>query len=354
MFYFAAVLIFALSFILFKIFYDKQFPRFDKPEFTNELRFRDVTGYDRTEILFFSGKNRLKGHLYGESNTKGLVVIAHGLKSGSEEYLAETLFFTNRGWRVFTYDCTGSHESEGKGTRGLAQSVLDLDAALRFIEASESLNSLPVMLYGHSWGGFAVTAVLNFDHRVFASVSLAGYNSPMELMAERGKEMLGVLSFLLYPLGRLCQFVLFGKSARLTAVNGINRSGIPVMIVHGEEDKIISYTGAAIMAHKEQIKNPNTVFLTRNEADQNGHSDMHMTAHANRYRAQKDNELKALKDRFDGNVPREALKEFYDGLDRAKANELDLWFMGEVSDFYERSIPANTAPFMEVSAEVSE
>jgi hypothetical protein len=218
--------------------------------------------------------------------------------------------------------------------------VLDLDAALRFIEANESLNGLPVMLYGHSWGGFAVTAVLNLDHRIFSSVSLAGYNSPMELLAERGKEMFGLFSFFLYPPGWLCQILLFGKAALLKASDGIEKSGVPVMIVHGKEDKTISYTGAAIMAHKEQIKNPNAVFLTRNEAGQNGHSDMHMTARANRYRAQKDNELRELKERIGGDVPHEALKEFYDGLDRAKANELDIWFMGEVSDFYERSLQA--------------
>lgn len=352
MFLFFAVLILAAAFILIKIFYNKQFPRFDKPEFTNELRFCDVTGYDRSEFSFCSGKNRLKGHIYGKSNTKGLVVIAHGLKSGSEEYLAETLFFADRGWRVFTYDCTGSHESEGKGTRGLAQSVLDLDAALRYIKTCEELNSLPILLYGHSWGGFAVTAVLNLDHRVSASVSLAGYNSPMELMAEQGEGMLGVFTFLLYPLGYLYQTILFGKAARLTAADGINKSGIPVLIVHGKEDKTISYTGAAIMAHQKQIRNPNAVFLTRNEEAQNGHSDMHMTAEANRYRAQKDNELRALKERFGQNVPREALKEFYDGLDRMKANEPDLWFMGKVSDFYESALRVNPASDMGIPADL--
>ena len=37
---------------------------------------------------------------------------------------------------MFAYDCTGSHASEGKGTVGLAQSVLDLHAALPMLKAT--------------------------------------------------------------------------------------------------------------------------------------------------------------------------------------------------------------------------
>ena len=84
-----------------------------------------------------------------------------------------------------------SGHSEGSGTRGLPQSALDLDAALDYIESDESLNSFPVFLMGHSWGGYAVTAVLNFDHEIAGSVSVAGYNDPMTMISEFADGMMG-------------------------------------------------------------------------------------------------------------------------------------------------------------------
>ncbi len=62
---------------------------------------------------------------------------------------------------MFSFDCTGSHESRGKGTTGLPQLALDLNAALSYMESDSALDGVPIMLYGHSWGGYAVAAVLN-------------------------------------------------------------------------------------------------------------------------------------------------------------------------------------------------
>ncbi|OQB23415.1 MAG: Alpha/beta hydrolase family protein [Firmicutes bacterium ADurb.Bin182] len=333
----AAILFFVTTaFIMVKLFYDKKFPRFDKPEFCFDLKFTEVKGVSRTPIQFRSGKNTLRGHLYGADNHKGIVVIAHGLKSGSEEYLAETLYFVRRGWRVFTYDCTGSHESEGKGTKGLSQSLLDLHAALSYIEENKYLNILPIMLYGHSWGGYAAAAVLNYKHDIAASVSLAGYNSPIEMFTEHIKDMIpGFFAFLLYPFGWLYQVLLFGKAGAMTAVSGINCSGAGVMIIHGTGDNVIKYGGASIIAHKAQITNPKTFYMTCSDEHRNGHSDLHMTAEANLYRKEKDGEFRALSERFGGRVPREAIIKFYEGVDKAKANELDMKFMGAINAFFE-------------------
>ena len=59
---------------------------------------------------------------------------------------------------------------------GMAQSAIDLDAALTYIESNDELNGLPVLLYGHSWGGYAAAAVLGSDHDIKASVSISGYS----------------------------------------------------------------------------------------------------------------------------------------------------------------------------------
>ena len=192
--------VFSLGSMIFaKVFYDGYFQRVDEPKYTGLLRYEDVSGYDRTQVNFKSGNNTLTGYIYGENNQKGLVVISHGLGYGADDYLAQTLYFVDNGWRVFAFDNTGTYESQGQSESGLPQSVLDLDAALSYVESNTSLNKLPIMLFGHSWGGYAVAAVLNYNHPITAVVSISGFNSPNELLFEEAKREMGSFGYIEDP-----------------------------------------------------------------------------------------------------------------------------------------------------------
>ena len=70
------------------------------------------------QLIFESGENTLRGYIYGAENTKGLVVISHGLGFDAEHYLPEVLYFVEHGWRVFSFDNTGTHESKGQVRSG--------------------------------------------------------------------------------------------------------------------------------------------------------------------------------------------------------------------------------------------
>ena len=228
--------------------------------------------YAHRQTSFYSGQNRLNGFIFGEDNDKGLIVISHGLGGGGLSYLREIRFFVDSGWRVFTFDKTASYTSEGRGTRGLPQSAIDLNAALNYIKSQEW--ELPIMLYGHSWGGYAVTAVLNFDHDICAVVSIAGFAGPMIMLQEAARVMMGPFGNLARPYLWALQQVLFGNYAGLCAVEGINRAGIPVMLIHGQADNVVSYSGAGIIAQGERINNPYVLFVSRYYPDFSGHNDV--------------------------------------------------------------------------------
>lgn len=327
------------SMVVVKTMYDRQFPRADKPRFSGYLTHGDVDGYDRRVVRFRSGDNVLAGYVYGERNDKGLVVIAHGLGGGAESYLAETMYFVDNGWRVFSFDCTGSHESEGKGTIGLPQSVLDLNAALSYIESDSSLDDLPVMLYGHSWGGYAVAAVLNYGHDITAAASIAGFNAPMGILFERATKMMGAFAYLEYPFLWAYQTMLFGRAARLTAVDGINSADTAVMIIHGDKDTTVSYDKAGIIAHRGEITNPNVVYKTCTAENHNGHRNLFRSEAAVEYTNQKNRVYQELHDLYNGSIPDDALADYYADVDRALANELDSGFMEEINRFFQRRLP---------------
>jgi len=223
----------------------------------------DQNRYSREEVHFYSGRNRLQGFVYGAENEKGLVVISHGLGGTADAYFPLIMFFVDNGWRVFAFNNTGVAGSEGRSMRGLSQSVIDLDAALAFVGGASAFDNLPVMLLGHSWGGYAVCAVLHFGHNVNAVVSAAAFNDPAEIFREQGLQMAGGLYFLLSPYFRAMQRRLFGAAARLTAIDGINKAGIPVMIVQCLDDQLVRADTVSIYAHREKITSPNVEIILR-------------------------------------------------------------------------------------------
>ncbi len=334
------ILLFSAGSMIFVITtYQSYFPRYDKPNHSGYLQYSDIRdAYSRKAVSFQSGSNTLKGHIYGEGNDKGLVVIAPGRATSAEEYLAEALFFVDNGWRVFSFDYTGSFESQGKSSRGLPQARIDLLAALAYIQSDNSLKDLPIMLYGHSWGGYAVTAALNDVNYISAVASLSGFNSPMGLFDEQSHRMIGVLAFVEYPFEWAYQTLRFGSDASVTAVDGINRTNTPVMIIHGTADEAVAYDGASIIAQRNRITNPNVVYISRTAENQNDHDHLMKSAAAMQYINQKNGEFKLLSERYDGNIPDSALDAFFGSVDRFQVSELDAEFMKQINSFFEDSL----------------
>lgn len=324
-----------VSFVIVKMNFDEIFHRTEPAEYSVYLRYDDVKAdYAREEFSFESGKNTLQGYLYGAENTKGLVVISHGMGGGAESYMAEALCFVDNGYQVFGFDNTGCYKSEGDNSVGLSQSVLDLDAALTYIENQPRFEGLPVLLYGHSWGGYAVTAIFNFEHNIAASVSVAGFNKPMPMIIEWAEDMMGGFAYVEQPYIYLYQRMLFGKNLSLSALDGINSTDTPVMLIHGSEDLTISPDGPATVAQRDKITNPNARIKICDGERQNGHGNLFMSLAALDYIEELDEEYVPLYDSYDGEIPDDVAAEFYAKVDKFRASELDENFMKAVLDFY--------------------
>lgn len=289
--------------------------------------------HPREEVEFKSGGNTLKGFIYGLENDKGLLVFAHGMGGGHEGYMKELIWFVDNGWRVFGYDATGSGHSEGKGMKGLPQSVLDLDAALTFAESDERLNSLPVFLMGHSWGGYAVAAVLNFDHKeldIKGAASISGYDKPLEMVMEFSEGLIGGAKVFAYPFIWIYNTSLFGKDLGLSAVDGINRSGVPVLIIHGTDDGTVGYGRSSIISQKGKITNPNAQYLTLDDS----HDSMFYTKAAYEYIEELKVEYSTLYDQYGGEIPDDVREEFYSKADRELINTPNAELLSQIERFF--------------------
>ncbi len=290
----------------------------------------------REIVQFSSGSNELTGYLYTAEEACGLILIAHGMKGNGDSHLTEIQYFVQRGWSVFSFDGTGTGNSTGDSVVGFEQMVVDLRAALSFMDTREELSSLPIMLYGHSMGGYAA-AVVAGDGGVAGVVSIAGFDSPMDIMLHNGRRYAGEVAWLGYPFLCLQNRLTFGGVADQSAVEAINASSASFLIVYGADDSVI-LPDESLYGNRDAIVNPQVSYLLIEEEPRDGHSEAWYSAEAMTYRVALEEELKALESRYDGAIPADILSSFAADIDRETLYEPDVDFMETVIAFYRESL----------------
>lgn len=296
-----------------------------------------ITRHPRLNVEFPSGKNTLQGYIYGLEHDapRALLVFAHGIGAGHETYINSLMWFVDRGYLVFAYDATGSCTSDGSGTIGLVQSALDLDSALQFAEQYERFEGLPILLLGHSWGGYAVGAVQNFEHRIAAACTISGYADPFEMLelgAEITTQKPGFVKTMT-PFMWGYTKAIFGQNAALNAVDGINHSSIPTLIAHGELDDYVDYHKVSILSKKEQITNPNVEYLVLT-GPYATHTGIWRSDAANETLTAFRQQLKVTRTSYLGEALEQELDKLYADADKTVINQPNTDMLEAVDAFY--------------------
>ena len=238
------------------------------------LRVEDFEGLNCTEYTFPSDKGQnLAGYLYsvGE-NQHGIVVIAHGFGGGGHNsYMDVANYFAGNGYYVFAYDATGCDKSEGEGVGGVPQGVVDLDYAISFVEGNKDIPDLPIVLFGHSWGGYSVCSVLNYHPEVKAVIECSGFNRASDMFESGGKSQAGGIIFAMTPFIRIHEWLKYGKYASHTAMDGFEASDAAVMIVHSADDDVIGI-GYGCDKYYEKYKDDSRFTFIR--FDDRGHNEI--------------------------------------------------------------------------------
>lgn len=278
--------------------YDSVFCRYDRPnydfilgEYCIERLSSELT---RKEIKFKSNENELIGYYYESSfKSKGLVIVVHGFKAGADDYLPLINYVVKKGYNVFAYNMTGTFESQGSSTIGMCQSLIDLYNALNFIESDNRFNKQNLFLIGHSMGGYAAASVLSLHKNIKACACIAPMYNGNTIMLEKGEQYVGKVSKVSKPIFELYQKYLFNDYINYNGVKGINDSNIPVLIAHGVEDKIITFSEQSIISHKKEITNPNVIYYIA-KGLQSDHDNIWHSNEAVIYQKQIESELKLL------------------------------------------------------------
>ncbi len=227
--------------------------------------------WTRKAVSFPGTAGSLRGWLFSYPDTppKGLIVFFHGYGMSHADYLPECEYFCRRGYWVLSFDGTGVGLSDGL-LLGLPQHVLDLQACLRYVQSQADLSALPLLLYGHSWGGYAADCVGALESfPIHGIVSAAGFYGSLSALAPYTRRHYGPLAPLPLLGIRLYQRLYFGKLAGITAVKGLSLQTCPVLIAQSDDDRILPYQKNYMALYRHFHGNPQFTFLPLTGHDHN-------------------------------------------------------------------------------------
>lgn len=280
-------------------------------------------------ISFRSNKGQLiHGFIYQSSiieEYKGLIIFNHGIGAGHYAYETEINFFAKNGYIVVGYDYTGCVLSEGEHYQGLSQPLYDFKACLDYVDSVPELKKYNKIIIGHSWGGFVSANVFNFNYKIYRVVSLSGFNSPIAIMCELVKPL-----HILYPFLYLANMIKFGSIGAFTSKKSLSKAICPVLLVHGLDDKFVSYQNnlgkfTDLYSKKKYIK----ILTIANR----GHG-VYLSNEAEEYEQYVFKTISGLNKKLKKNPEAvDEVEEFYKHINYSKITEEDAKLMQEILDF---------------------
>ena len=234
--------------------------------YTENLKYLKAKNFDNLNarpIDFKSDKGQtLNGFLYSNAKVdvyKALIVFSHGMGAGHLSYTTEINYFAQKGFLVLAYDNTGTCTSEGEKLNGFAQGPIDLKYALQFVASRDDLKELPILLLGHSWGGYSVCNVsaLNPDVDIKGIVALSPPDAFNRLIIDQVKMQTKMNMFFLSPIFDILNLIKFGKNGLLKSTETIASNNIPTLVMHGGNDMTVKLENSPVGLKNRIEANPN-------------------------------------------------------------------------------------------------
>ncbi len=321
--------------------YDACFPRYERPDYA---LYPGLYCYDRVkdslyreEFKFPSKDIELQGYYYPNDHAKALIVLAHGFHAGADNYIPIIQYFVENGYAVFTYDVRATYSSGGDSQVGMCQSLVDIDNALKFVKSDARFSALPICLIGHSWGGYAVSSALALHADVKACACIAPMHSGYDIMVEKAEEYVGKLSAMPKPIFNVYQKILFGDYVNYNGVIGINSTTAPVIVAQGIDDKIITYEQQSIIAHRDEITNPNVIYY-ETYGLQGDHNNIWHSNESAAYQMEIASKLRALEIKKGGELTYEEKCEFYSTVDHKLYSEVNPELMSLILSVFDKAV----------------
>ena len=271
-------------------------------------------GLNKKEISFDVDGKQINGYIYKKDDyyrKDTLIIVCHGMWSTHLSYMQDIGYLCSEGYEVLSFDYTGTDISEGENLVGFGQSAKCLDKAIDYVQSLENYKERKIYVYGHSWGGYAVTNIVKFKPQIKGIIALAPAIS-------LGGVLKGLLPKLLWPaipVILLIDKIKTGKYGCLSAKRSLKEYKGKVFILHSVNDSMCKYKYTTEVLKK---KYPNIDFYITNGKNHNPNYSISAISLMNEYFAN----LRK--------IPKEQLEDYMKNVDFLEMGELDEEVMSEI------------------------
>ena len=227
-------------------------------------------GLESVPLEVVLGGENIRGAIYSrvgkEKNRDAIVIVCHGMWSSHLSYMQDIGYICDAGYEVIGFDYIGTSLSDGKDLGGFGQSLRCLDAVVRYVKKSPNLSGRRIIVYGHSWGGYAVTNIAKFHPDIAAVIAVA----PAASFDAVAKNMFPRAIHFMIPAAKLIDRCRTGRFANQRADKSFEGYGGRVLIIHSEDDPMCPYRTTTGLI-KERFRGDNFRYVTVSDKGHNPH-----------------------------------------------------------------------------------
>lgn len=180
------------------------------------------------------------------------IIMTHGWGSNAQQMLPSALFLHQAGFNVILFDIRGHGDNEPLELISMKEVVEDLRSLINFALEHAKSKTMRIGLFGHSMGAAVSILAASQDDRVQAVVSSSGFADFAHLTAQ----MLRWRRLPAFPFRYLIQNFwerwLGSLMSEINPVDHIGNISIPVLLLHGEEDRVVTPDQADKLYQKAQ------------------------------------------------------------------------------------------------------
>lgn len=177
-----------------------------------------------------------------------LVIIVHGWGGNTELMLPVAAVLYQAGINVLLFDARCHGKSDADTYAALPRFAEDLNSVVDYTRQSLAFNG-DIILLGHSVGAGAALLAASKRDDISAVISLAAFSSPEQVM-RRYFEKFKTPEILTRLLLLYVQWVIGHKFEAIAPLNTIKKIKVPVLLVHGSNDRTIPVENA-LAIHKQ-------------------------------------------------------------------------------------------------------
>lgn len=231
------------------------------PRFANDVTPKDYGfNYSDTNVTTGDGIN-LKGWYIPHKNSKGTVIICHGVGANKSNILPVAEIFHSGGYELYLYDFRNHGDSDNaKVTYGFNETK-DIKA---IVEHIKSTGVEKIGIYGLSMGGGIVMLSLEDNPEIVAVIIDSSYASVEKVMKYRIKKVFPEpIATIIAEMTKIYAKVFFQVSFdKLIPLNIISKINRPIMFIAGDKDTNITPDNSKMLYDK--AINPKELLIIKN------------------------------------------------------------------------------------------